>query len=107
KEKEPDTAEYGGLRDGLVLFTYLHLAADRGLTQALVDSGIIAVSYETVETSNRALPLLAPMSEIAGRLPPPAGAYFLEKPLGGRGLLLGGVPGVAPGQVVVIGGGIV
>ena len=107
KVKEPIDAEYGRLRDGLVLFTYLHLAADKGLTNALVESGISAVAYETVETSNRALPLLAPMSEIAGRLAAQAGAYFLEKPLGGRGLLLGGVPGVAPGQVVVIGGGMV
>src|SRR6266480_7908666 len=107
KVKEPIAPEYERLRDGLVLFTYLHLAADKGLTQALVESGITAVAYETVETSNRALPLLAPMSEIAGRLAAQAGAYFLEKPLGGRGLLLGGVPGVAPGRVLVLGGGIV
>ena len=107
KVKEPIAPEYDRLREGLVLFTYLHLAADEDLTRALIDSGISAVAYETVETSNRALPLLAPMSEIAGRLAAQAGAYFLEKPLGGRGLLLGGVPGVAPGQVVVIGGGMV
>jgi alanine dehydrogenase len=107
KVKEPIEAEYGRLRDGLVLFTYLHIAADEPLTRALIDSGITAVAYETVETDQRALPLLAPMSEIAGRLAAQAGAYFLEKPLGGRGLLLGGVPGVAPGRVVVIGGGIV
>ena len=107
KVKEPIAAEYARLREGLVLFTYLHLAADEELTDALVESGISAVAYETVETSNRALPLLAPMSEIAGRLAAQAGAYFLEKPLGGRGLLLGGVPGVAPGEVVVIGGGMV
>jgi alanine dehydrogenase len=107
KVKEPVPAEYGRLRDGLVLFTYLHLAADKGLTRALLESGITAVAYETVETPNRALPLLAPMSEIAGRLAAQAGAYFLERPLGGRGLLLGGVPGVAPGRVVVIGGGMV
>src|SRR5262245_38644551 len=107
KVKEPVTSEYDRLREGLVLFTYLHLAADEDLTHSLVDSGISAVAYETVETSNRALPLLAPMSEIAGRLAAQAGAYFLEKPLGGRGLLLGGVPGVAPGKVVVIGGGMV
>src|SRR5204863_8105390 len=80
---------------------------DEELTRALAESGITAVAYETVETPNRALPLLAPMSEIAGRLAAQAGAYFLEKPLGGRGLLLGAVPGVAPGQVVVIGGGMV
>ena len=107
KVKEPIEPEYGRLREGLVLFTYLHIAADEPLTRALIDSGITAVAYETVETNSGALPLLAPMSEIAGRLAAQAGAYFLEKPLGGRGLLLGGVPGVAPGRVVVIGGGMV
>jgi len=107
KVKEPVPAEFGRLREGLVLFTYLHLAADEELTRALLESGVAAVGYETVETPNRALPLLAPMSEIAGRLAAQAGAYFLERPQGGRGLLLGGVPGVAPGQVVVIGGGMV
>jgi alanine dehydrogenase len=107
KVKEPIAPEYERLRDGLVLFTYLHIAADEPLTRALVDSGITAVAYETVETDAGALPLLAPMSEIAGRLAAQAGAYFLEKPLGGRGLLLGGVPGVAPGRVLIIGGGIV
>jgi alanine dehydrogenase len=107
KVKEPIESEYERLREGLVLFTYLHIAADEPLTRALLESGITAVAYETVETDGGALPLLAPMSEIAGRLAAQAGAYFLEKPLGGRGLLLGGVPGVAPGRVVVIGGGIV
>jgi alanine dehydrogenase len=107
KVKEPIAADYPYLREGLVLFTYLHIAADEPLTLALVESGITAVAYETVETEDRRLPLLAPMSEIAGRLAAQAGAYFLEKPLGGRGLLLGGVPGVAPGRVVVLGGGIV
>jgi alanine dehydrogenase len=107
KVKEPIGSEYPRLRPGLVLFTYLHIAADEALTRALVESGITAVAYETVETDDRRLPLLAPMSEIAGRLASQAGAYFLEKPLGGRGLLLGGVPGVAPGRVVVLGGGIV
>ena len=107
KVKEPIEPEYGRLRDGLVLFTYLHIAADEPLTRALLESGITAVAYETVETDAGALPLLAPMSEIAGRLAAQAGAYFLEKPQGGRGLLLGGVPGVAPGHVVVIGGGMV
>jgi alanine dehydrogenase len=107
KVKEPIAPEYGRLREGLVLFTYLHIAADEPLTRALVDSGITAVAYETVETDAGGLPLLAPMSEIAGRLAAQAGAYFLEKPLGGRGLLLGGVPGVAPGRVLVIGGGMV
>src|SRR5919106_1255026 len=107
KVKEPIPPEYPRLRDGLVLFTFLHLAADDGLTGALVESGITAVAYETVETDDRRLPLLAPMSEVAGRLSAQAGAYFLEKPLGGRGVLLAGVAGVAPGRVVVIGGGIV
>src|SRR5438270_9103121 len=107
KVKEPVESEYCRLREGLVLFTYLHIAADEPLTRALVESGIAAVAYETVETDQRALPLLAPMSEIAGRLAAQAGAYFLEKPLGGRGLLLAGVPGVAPGRVVIVGGGIV
>src|SRR6478736_2528966 len=107
KVKEPIEPEYGRLREGLVLFTYLHIAADEPLTRALIDSGITAVAYETVETDSGALPLLAPMSEIAGRLAAQAGAYFLEKPLGGRGLLLGGVPGVAPGKVVIVGGGMV
>jgi alanine dehydrogenase len=106
KVKEPIASEYGRLREGLILFTYLHIAADEPLTRALVDSGITAVAYETVEVG-RALPLLAPMSEVAGRLASQAGAYFLEKPMGGRGLLLGGVPGVAPGKVVIVGGGVV
>jgi alanine dehydrogenase len=107
KVKEPIEPEYPRLREGLVLFTYLHIAADEALTRALIESGITAVAYETVETDDRRLPLLAPMSEVAGRLAAQAGAYFLEKPLGGRGLLLGGVAGVAPGRTVVIGGGIV
>ena len=107
KVKEPIAAEYPRLRAGLTLFTYLHIAADEPLTRALVDSGITAIAYETVETDRGALPLLAPMSEIAGRLAPQAGAHHLEKPKGGRGILLGGVAGVAQGRVVVIGGGIV
>jgi alanine dehydrogenase len=106
KVKEPIASEYPRLREGLILFTYLHIAADEPLTRALIDSGITAIAYETVEVG-RSLPLLAPMSEVAGRLAPQAGAYFLEKPLGGRGLLLGGVPGVAPGRVVIVGGGVV
>ena len=106
KVKEPITAEYKRIREGQILFTYLHIAADEPLTHALIDSGVTAVAYETVELGG-GLPLLAPMSEVAGRLAPQAGAYFLEKPLGGRGLLLGGVPGVAPGKVVIIGGGVV
>jgi alanine dehydrogenase len=107
KVKEPLPEEYGRLREGHVLFTYLHLAASDELTRALMESGAACVAYETVETDDLALPLLAPMSEIAGRLAAQAGATFLEKPLGGRGLLLGGVPGVSPGEVVVIGGGMV
>ena len=107
KVKEPLPSEYPLLREGLVLFTYLHLAANEQLTRSLVESGTTCIAYETVETDARVLPLLAPMSEIAGRLAAQAGAYFLEKPLGGRGLLLGGVPGVAAGKVVVIGGGMV
>ncbi|MBA2461872.1 MAG: alanine dehydrogenase [Actinobacteria bacterium] len=107
KVKEPIAPEYPRLREGLVLFTYLHIAADEPLTRALAGSGIAAVAYETVETDDRRLPLLAPMSEVAGRLAAQAGAHYLEKPKGGRGLLLGGVAGVAPGKVVVIGGGIV
>jgi alanine dehydrogenase len=107
KVKEPIAPEYARLRDDLTLFTYLHIAADEPLTRALVDSGVTAIAYETVETDRGALPLLAPMSEIAGRLAPQAGAHHLEKPKGGRGVLLGGVAGVVPGRVVVIGGGMV
>jgi len=107
KVKEPIAAEYPRLREDLVLFTYLHVAADEPLTRALVDSGITAVAYETVETPDRRLPLLAPMSEVAGRLAPQMGAWSLEKAHGGRGILLGGVPGVPPAKVVVLGGGVV
>src|SRR5215213_5914237 len=107
KVKEPIASEYPRLREGLVLFTYLHIAADEPLTRALAESGITGVAYETVETDDRRLPLLAPMSEVAGRLAAQAGAHYLERPKGGRGLLLGGVAGVAPGKVLVVGGGIV
>ncbi|HEU4449686.1 MAG TPA: alanine dehydrogenase [Gaiellaceae bacterium] len=107
KVKEPLPVEYARLREGLVLFTYLHLAADEGLTLALMESGAACVAYETVETDDGRLPLLAPMSEVAGRLSAQAGAHFLEKPRGGRGLLLGGVPGVPPARVAVVGGGMV
>jgi alanine dehydrogenase len=107
KVKEPIAEEYGRLREGLTLFTYLHIAADEPLTRALVDSGITAIAYETVEKSDRQLPLLAPMSEVAGRLAPQMGAWSLEKAHGGRGILLGGVPGVPPGRVVILGGGVV
>ena len=107
KVKEPLPEEFGRLREGLVLFTYLHLAADERLTRALLESGAVCVAYETVETDERQLPLLAPMSEVAGRLATQMGAWALEKAQGGRGLLLGGVPGVPPAKVVVLGGGIV
>jgi alanine dehydrogenase len=107
KVKEPIAVEYGHLRAEQVLFTYLHLAADRPLTEALVASGTTAVAYETVEDADGRLPLLAPMSEIAGRLAAQAGATFLQAPLGGRGLLIGGVPGVPPARVTVLGGGVV
>ena len=107
KVKEPIEAEYPRLREGLTLFTYLHIAADEPLTRALLDSGITAIAYETVETADRRLPLLAPMSEVAGRLAPQMGAWSLEKAHGGRGILLGGVPGVPPAKVVVLGGGVV
>jgi alanine dehydrogenase len=107
KVKEPLPEEYGRLREGLILFTYLHLAADEELTRALVSSGATCIAYETVETDDGRLPLLAPMSEVAGRLATQMGAWALEKAQGGRGLLLGGVPGVPPAKVVVLGGGIV
>ncbi|MEV0680661.1 alanine dehydrogenase [Actinosynnema sp. NPDC050436] len=106
KVKEPIAREYPLLRKGQTLFTYLHLAADQPLTQALLDSGTTAIAYETVQTANGALPLLAPMSEVAGRLAPQVGAFSLMKPSGGRGVLPGGVPGVHPARVVVIGGGV-
>jgi alanine dehydrogenase len=107
KVKEPLPEEYGRLREGQILFTYLHLAADERLTRALMTSGATCVAYETVETDDGKLPLLAPMSEVAGRLATQMGAWALEKAQGGRGLLLGGVPGVPPAKVVVLGGGIV
>ncbi|MBJ7900011.1 MAG: alanine dehydrogenase [Cyanobacteria bacterium RI_101] len=107
KVKEPLPSEYDYLSAPKILFTYLHLAADRGLTEALMASGITAVAYETVALPDGRLPLLAPMSVIAGRLAAQLGAHFLEKQQGGRGVLLGGVPGVAPGQVVILGGGVV
>lgn len=108
KVKEPLTAEYQFLQKGQILFTYLHLAADRKLTEHLIDCGVTAIAYETVEQpgSNK-LPLLTPMSIIAGRLSVQFGARFLERQQGGRGVLLGGVPGVKPGKVVILGGGVV
>jgi alanine dehydrogenase len=105
KVKEPIESEYSKMRKGQTLFTYLHLAASKACTDALVASGTTAIAYETVEV-NGTLPLLAPMSEVAGRLAAQVGATALQKPHGGRGVLLGGVPGVAPGRVVVIGGGV-
>lgn len=105
KVKEPIEVEYPKLRSGQILFTYLHLAASKACTDALLKSGTTAIAYETVEL-NGSLPLLAPMSEVAGRLAVQVGAYALQKPNGGRGVLLAGVPGVAPGKVVVIGGGV-
>jgi alanine dehydrogenase len=105
KVKEPIESEYVKMRKGQTLFTYLHLAASKACTDALVASGTTAIAYETVEV-NGTLPLLAPMSEVAGRLATQVGATALQKPHGGRGVLLGGVPGVAPGRVVVIGGGV-
>jgi alanine dehydrogenase len=104
KVKEPLPAEYGLLRPGQILFTYLHLAASKSLTEALMKSGATCIAYETIEV-NRRLPLLEPMSEIAGRMSVLVGGYFLAKHFGGSGVLLGGVPGVLPGKVVVLGGG--
>ncbi|MBO1738356.1 alanine dehydrogenase [Leifsonia sp. TF02-11] len=106
KVKEPIASEYGYFREGLVLFTYLHLAADEELTRALIASGVTAIAYETVQLPNRALPLLAPMSEVAGRLAPIVGANTMLKPNGGPGLLVPGVPGTHPAVVTVLGGGV-
>jgi alanine dehydrogenase len=105
KVKEPQPVEVSMLRRGQIVFTYLHLAAHPDLTAALLDRGVVAIAYETVELPGGGLPLLAPMSEVAGRMGTQAGAYFLEKAHGGRGILLGGVPGVMPAKVVVIGAG--
>lgn len=106
KVKEPQAVECEMLREGQVLFTYLHLAPDLPQTEGLIKSGCIAIAYETVTSPRGGLPLLAPMSEVAGRMGPQAGAHSLEKAQGGRGVLLGGVPGVAPAKVIVIGGGV-
>jgi alanine dehydrogenase len=107
KVKEPQPEEVGRLRDGQTLFTYLHLAAEPELARGLQESGATCIAYETVEDPEGRLPLLAPMSEVAGKIATQAGAFMLEKPLGGRGILLGGVPGVAAATVLVIGGGVV
>ena len=106
KVKEPQLHECAMLREGQVLFTYLHLAADPAQAEALVKSGTTAIAYETVTANDRSLPLLTPMSEVAGRLSIQAGAFALQKANGGRGILLGGVPGVRPAKVLVIGGGV-
>ncbi|MBF9071156.1 alanine dehydrogenase [Streptacidiphilus fuscans] len=106
KVKEPIAEEYHRLRKGQLLFTYLHLAASRECTDALLSSGTTAIAYETVQLANGALPLLAPMSEVAGRLAPQVGSYHLMRPTGGRGVLPGGVPGTHPAKAVVIGGGV-
>ena len=105
KVKEPTATEYHRLRKGQTLFTYLHLAASRDCTEALLTSGTTAIAYETVQTADGRLPLLAPMSEVAGRLSAQVGAYHLMRSHGGRGVLMGGAPGVAPAETVVIGGG--
>jgi len=107
KVKEPTPDEYGFLRPDLTLFAYLHLAADRALTEKLLEAGTAALAYETVQLADGSLPLLAPMSEVAGRMAVQVGAGLLSKPAGGRGVLLGGVPGVGPGHVVVLGAGMV
>src|SRR5215217_8176509 len=107
KVKEPIASEYGFLRENLIIFTYLHLAPARELTKAMLDSGVTGVAYETITNEQGHLPLLTPMSEVAGRMAIQVGATYLEKVNGGRGVLLGGVPGVLPGRVTIIGGGVV
>ena len=107
KVKEPLPAEYEFLRPGLILFTYLHLAPAPELTRVLLEKEVIGVAYETIQEADGALPLLTPMSEIAGRMAVQVGAHYLEKPAGGRGVLLGGVPGVDRGRVTILGGGVV
>jgi alanine dehydrogenase len=107
KVKEPLEPEYALFREGQILFTYLHLAPELELTRKLAEKKVIAIAYETVQLADRSLPLLTPMSEVAGRMSIQIGAHFLEKAFGGRGVLLGGVPGVAPGNIVIVGGGVV
>jgi len=107
KVKEPIAEEYSRIKAGQILFTYFHFAADKTLTQAIIDSKCIAIAYETVEKVDRSLPLLIPMSEVAGRMATQEGAKFLEKAMGGRGVLMGGIPGVPPANTLVLGGGIV
>lgn len=107
KVKEPITPEYKLIKKGQVLFTYFHFAADKALTEAMIKSGAICIAYETVEKPDRSLPLLIPMSEVAGRMSIQEGARFLEKPQSGKGILLGGVPGVKPAKIMILGGGVV
>ncbi len=107
KVKEPQPSEYSFFREDLILFTYLHLAPEPELTKQLMEKQVAAIAYETVQLDNGALPLLTPMSEVAGRMAVQVGAQFLEKTRGGKGVLLGGIPGVPPGEVVILGGGIV
>lgn len=107
KVKEPIEQEYSKMKEGQILFTYLHFAASRDLTKAVADSNCIAIAYETVENADGSLPLLIPMSEVAGRMSAQEGAKYLEKPMGGRGMLMGGIPGVPSANVMVIGGGVV
>lgn len=107
KVKEPIEVEYPRMREGQIIFTYFHFAASKSLTQAVIGSGSIAIAYETVEKPDRSLPLLVPMSEVAGRMAAQEGAKYLEKATGGRGVLMGGIPGVPPANVIVLGGGIV
>ena len=107
KVKEPLPVEYGRIREGQIVFTYFHFAASEELTRGMMDTGSVSVAYETIEEEGGGLPLLTPMSEVAGRMAVQVGAYYLQKPEGGRGVLLGGVPGVAASEVVIIGGGVV
>ena len=107
KVKEPVACEYPLVRKNQLLFTYFHFASEKALTEAMIQSGSVCLAYETVEDKQHTLPLLIPMSEVAGRMSVQEGARFLEKPQGGRGVLLGGVPGVKPARVLVLGGGVV
>ena len=107
KVKEPISSEYSLIREGQLIFTYFHFASDETLTKAMINSKAVCLAYETVESNNHSLPLLVPMSEVAGRMSVQEGAKFLEKPQGGKGILLGGVPGVKPAKVLILGGGIV
>ncbi len=107
KVKEPIASEYGLIKKDQLVFTYFHFASSEPLTMAMIDSGSVCLAYETVEKADRSLPLLVPMSEVAGRMAVQEGAKYLEKPSGGRGILLGGVPGVRPAKVLILGGGVV